>query len=159
VLKGIQTVDDAYAAMDAHVDRIVVSNHGACPWSHGPERAASEYARGCPLARNRRRDPTARLTWPIVPLFGIGEYHRVREGAPRPGTEQGKFTVLFDSGTKYLDGQRRHQSYHDVGSGSSLSVRKMFMFRLKISGLLRRTMRLFLVVVGRPTTYGTCVGR
>jgi lactate 2-monooxygenase len=32
VLKGIQTVDDAHAAMDAHVDGIVVSNHGACSW-------------------------------------------------------------------------------------------------------------------------------
>jgi lactate 2-monooxygenase len=30
VLNGIQAVDDANAAMDAHVDGIVVSNHGAC---------------------------------------------------------------------------------------------------------------------------------
>jgi len=28
VLKGIQTVQDAHAAMDAHVDGIIVSNHG-----------------------------------------------------------------------------------------------------------------------------------
>jgi lactate 2-monooxygenase len=30
VLKGIQTVEDAHAAMDAHMDGIVVSNHGTC---------------------------------------------------------------------------------------------------------------------------------
>jgi isopentenyl diphosphate isomerase/L-lactate dehydrogenase-like FMN-dependent dehydrogenase len=31
VLKGIQTVEDAHAAMDARMDGIVVSNHGTCP--------------------------------------------------------------------------------------------------------------------------------
>ena len=31
VLKGIQAVEDAHAAMDAHVDGIVVSNHGTSP--------------------------------------------------------------------------------------------------------------------------------
>ena len=29
VLKGVQTVEDAHAAMDARMDGIVVSNHGA----------------------------------------------------------------------------------------------------------------------------------
>ena len=28
VVKGVQTVEDAHAAMDAHMDGIVVSNHG-----------------------------------------------------------------------------------------------------------------------------------
>jgi isopentenyl diphosphate isomerase/L-lactate dehydrogenase-like FMN-dependent dehydrogenase len=31
VLKGIQAVEDAHAAMDAHVDGIIVSNHGMSP--------------------------------------------------------------------------------------------------------------------------------
>ncbi len=31
VLKGIQSVQDAHAAMDAHVDGILVSNHGTSP--------------------------------------------------------------------------------------------------------------------------------
>jgi isopentenyl diphosphate isomerase/L-lactate dehydrogenase-like FMN-dependent dehydrogenase len=30
VLKGIQTVKDAHAAMGAHMNGIVVSNYGAC---------------------------------------------------------------------------------------------------------------------------------
>jgi isopentenyl diphosphate isomerase/L-lactate dehydrogenase-like FMN-dependent dehydrogenase len=47
VLKGIQTVGDAHAAMDARVDGIVVSNHGACSWTR-----ASERVGGCSYARN-----------------------------------------------------------------------------------------------------------
>jgi lactate 2-monooxygenase len=35
VLKGIQSVQDAHAAMDAHVDGIVVSNHGTSSWPAG----------------------------------------------------------------------------------------------------------------------------
>ena len=38
VLKGIQAVQDAHAAMDAHVDGIIVSNHGTFPglWGQVP---------------------------------------------------------------------------------------------------------------------------
>jgi isopentenyl diphosphate isomerase/L-lactate dehydrogenase-like FMN-dependent dehydrogenase len=35
VLKGIQAVQDAHAAMDAHVDGIIVSNHGTSPFRGG----------------------------------------------------------------------------------------------------------------------------
>jgi isopentenyl diphosphate isomerase/L-lactate dehydrogenase-like FMN-dependent dehydrogenase len=36
VLKGIQTVEDAHAAMDARMDGIIVSNHGTSVWSAVP---------------------------------------------------------------------------------------------------------------------------
>ena len=45
VLKGIQSVQDAHAAMDAHVDGIVVSNHGtslACGEGLNPQPLSAE---------------------------------------------------------------------------------------------------------------------
>ena len=36
VLKGIQTVEDAHAAMDAQMDGIIVSNHGTSVWTAAP---------------------------------------------------------------------------------------------------------------------------
>jgi isopentenyl diphosphate isomerase/L-lactate dehydrogenase-like FMN-dependent dehydrogenase len=44
VLKGIQAVQDAHAAMDAHVDGIIVSNHG----TSRARGARSLYSHPCP---------------------------------------------------------------------------------------------------------------
>lgn len=69
VLKGIQTVEDAHAAMDAHVDGIVVSNHGG----RQVDGAIGSFSA----------------------LEKITASSRVRRAQ-----EQGKFTVLFDSGIR-----------------------------------------------------------
>jgi isopentenyl diphosphate isomerase/L-lactate dehydrogenase-like FMN-dependent dehydrogenase len=98
VLKGIQAVNDAHAAMDAHVDGIIVSNHGTSSpvgeYSyHCALRQIDGASRSCSGGAGGRQIDGAAGSFNA--LEKITASPRVRRAQ-----EQGNFTVLFDSGIR-----------------------------------------------------------
>jgi isopentenyl diphosphate isomerase/L-lactate dehydrogenase-like FMN-dependent dehydrogenase len=105
VLKGIQAVQDAHAAIDAHVDGIIVSNHGTSPGPVGVPYITVPCIGACRLM----------ATLVLFSPFFLGAGGRQVDGVVgsfsalekitassrvRRAQEQGKFTVLFDSGIR-----------------------------------------------------------
>jgi isopentenyl diphosphate isomerase/L-lactate dehydrogenase-like FMN-dependent dehydrogenase len=156
VLKGIQAVEDAHAAMDAHVDGIVVSNHGA--FSRGP----SEREGGCsPLLRHGRLKPTECITF----LAGrrqvdgaIGSFSALEKitasSRVRRAQEKGEFTVLFDSGIRTGSDVIKAIA---MGARGVLGEQRIILFSLEVSGYSCAG-RLSWCAVGRPIMYGLALG-
>jgi lactate 2-monooxygenase len=152
VLKGIQSVEDAHAAMDAQMDGIVVSNHGTSDLQtlHPPQLMSDRTVCVSFWTGGRQVDGAIGSFTALEKITGSSRVHRAQQ--------QGKFTVLFDSGIRM-----GCDVFKAVAMGAQGVLGEL---RVPFSGKRKRrrfeTRELFLtdplMPVGRPFMYGLALG-